>query len=192
LKILIDDVNDNAPRFQESIISLSIPENPGKNYRISVPELRAADEDIGLNGKITYRILPEGQFDLVDEDFRTFLIPLRPFDREIESFWHGSVTARDGGGREARTELQIEIEDENDNKPRFTASRFETEVQEGQAAGAFVYQVLATDNDEGENAVINYTILRVTPGNAAKLFKIDSDTGYISTTGLIDRESFDR
>jgi len=99
-----EDVNDNAPYFRDSIISLNIPESAAQNVRIEFPELRAIDEDIGQNGRISYSVLPIGYFKIEDDDFRTFLIPTRKIDREQMAGFQGTVIARDGGGRKAQAQ----------------------------------------------------------------------------------------
>lgn len=191
LELLVEDVNDNAPRFKEAIISINVPESAKPNVRIEVPDLRAADEDIGINGHIEYQVLPSGHFVVEDDDFRTYLIPQQSLDREKASHWQGTVIARDGGGREAHTQLQVNIQDENDNAPSFTGSRFLATVEEGQPPGTFIYQVEATDMDNEDNGLVQYQIVKVEPRSASDLFTIDAATGYIKTTEAIDREVFD-
>ena len=88
--------------------------------------------------------------------------------------------------------LKVIIIDENDNAPQFTGSKFQASVTEGQPAGTFIYQVEAKDLDLGENSEIKYSILKVKPISAGKMFSIDEISGSIKTTRQIDREEFER
>ena len=76
-------------------------------YLIEVQELRASDFDVGNFGKISYEVIPRGKFEVSEDEFRTFLVPLQKLDRESEKSWTGTVIATDGGGREDRTKLEV-------------------------------------------------------------------------------------
>jgi len=191
LEIIVDDVNDNAPRFSKKSVSVEISESVLPKDRIEVQELRASDFDVGNFGKISYEVIPGGKFEVSEDEFRTFLVPLQKLDRESEKSWTGTVIATDGGGREDRTKLEVIIIDENDNAPQFTGSKFQASVTEGQPAGTFIYQVEAKDLDLGENSEIKYSILKVKPISAGKIFSIDEISGSIKTTQQIDREEFE-
>ena len=109
LELVVEDVNDNAPHFTKSLVSVSIPESADQNARFEVADLRAIDGDIGRNGRVQYQVLPRGFFDVVDDDFRTFLIPKQKLDRESKPRMQFTVVARDGGGREAQTKPRVEV-----------------------------------------------------------------------------------
>ena len=55
IRFLIEDVNDNAPLFQSTVINISIPENTAINTRYPVPS--AFDPDVGLNGIQHYELV---------------------------------------------------------------------------------------------------------------------------------------
>lgn len=61
IRFLIEDVNDNAPLFQSTVINISIPENTAINTRYPVPS--AFDPDVGINGIQNYELVKvRGQF----------------------------------------------------------------------------------------------------------------------------------
>ena len=117
VEVTVKDENDNAPVFAHAnaqpinggLITVELMENSAVGGKIEMPQLRASDEDPGLFGDIKYELGPEGEFELVNENFRTYLIPLNELDRESKPDWTGTVIARDGGGREARTRLKVSI-----------------------------------------------------------------------------------
>lgn len=55
IRFLIEDINDNAPLFQSTVINISIPENTAINSRYPVPS--AFDPDIGINGIQHYELV---------------------------------------------------------------------------------------------------------------------------------------
>lgn len=55
IRFLIEDVNDNAPLFQSTVINISIPENTAINTRYPVPS--AFDPDVGINGIQHYELV---------------------------------------------------------------------------------------------------------------------------------------
>lgn len=55
IRFLIEDVNDNAPLFQSTVINISIPENTAINNRYPVPS--AFDPDVGINGIQHYELV---------------------------------------------------------------------------------------------------------------------------------------
>ena len=122
--------------------------------------------------------------------YRNFQV-LKALDRELAPIWSGSVIATDGGGREGSTQLVINIQDSNDNSPRFAQAVHSASVVENAPAGTFVYKVEARDLDNGLNGEIRYEIENgesVAAGKTGK-FEIDQKTGVISTTEEIDRET---
>ena len=83
---------------------------------------------------------------------------MKKLDRELAPIWSGSVIATDGGGREGSTQLVINIQDSNDNSPKFAAAVHSASVVESAPAGTFVYKVEARDLDNGLNGEIRYEI----------------------------------
>ncbi|XP_016110780.1 protocadherin-11 X-linked-like [Sinocyclocheilus grahami] len=57
IRFLVEDINDNAPLFQSTVINISIPENTAINSRYPVPS--AFDPDIGINGIQHYELVKQ-------------------------------------------------------------------------------------------------------------------------------------
>lgn len=95
------------------------------------------------------------------------------------------VVAREKNGHAASAPLTliVALNDVNDNAPRLPMIPPIT-VQAGEGHREIV-QVVATDNDLGQNAEITYSIYHVS-NNGRNKFKIDSQTGAIETTGKLN------
>ncbi|KAL3876791.1 hypothetical protein ACJMK2_034585, partial [Sinanodonta woodiana] len=72
------------------------------------------------------------------------------------------------------TMVDVHIQDINDNLPVFSNKSIHLKVREGEAFGSFVYQLQATDADEGDNAKVKYRKI-----NGSSFFDV-KETGEIS------------
>ncbi|KAK5874152.1 hypothetical protein PBY51_019125 [Eleginops maclovinus] len=85
VKIFIEDVNDNRPKFPVDEISLSVPENTHINARYAV-EHSAVDPDLGLYGVQTYWLVNDfGMFtlDVEQNEGGGHLARLHAFDPDL-------------------------------------------------------------------------------------------------------------
>lgn len=88
-----------------------------------------------------------------------------------------------------RATLDIQVLDENDNRPQFNTALYQNSLEENSDTGTSVEQVMASDLDSGLNSHITYFI---DPDNiATTLFNIEEETGLITTSVEIDREEYD-
>lgn len=55
IKIL--DVNDNAPRFNQTVYNVSVTENVRLNPPVPILQVVATDNDVGINGQVRYKII---------------------------------------------------------------------------------------------------------------------------------------
>ncbi|KAF4070847.1 hypothetical protein AMELA_G00278230 [Ameiurus melas] len=104
----------------------------------------------------------------------------------------GIAKYKDGRLAEEEIQLRIQVEDENDNPPKF--KRFKGSVTECSEIGTLVMQVTAEDADEQgtPNAKIAYSILKQIPEESGPMFTIDRDTGEIYVKEhTMDREVCD-
>lgn len=95
------------------------------------------------------------------------------------------VVAREkhGNAASAPLSLTVTLTDVNDNAPRLPMVP-PVSVQAGDGKRE-VLKVEATDNDEGDNALVAYSIYHVSNNGRLK-FVIDPDTGLIETTGKLN------
>uniref|UniRef100_A0A8C1PK38 Cadherin-12 n=1 Tax=Cyprinus carpio TaxID=7962 RepID=A0A8C1PK38_CYPCA len=197
VNITLTDVNDNPPKF------------PQKNYQVFVPEsaqvgkpvgkIKANDEDIGINAEIKYSILnPEGagMFSIsTDKDTREGVITLRKvlLSFLLKKHYSLHIAAENthldphlsylGSFKDDAT-LKITVGDV-DEPPVFSMDYYIMEVYENAKVGTEVGAVTARDPDS-KNSPVRYFIER--REDKEVYFDIESISGVIRTTQLLDRE----
>ncbi|KAK2849117.1 hypothetical protein Q5P01_008951 [Channa striata] len=194
-RVVVDivDVNDNAPRFSTSNISLEISEAavPGTRFRLE----SAHDPDVGTNSLRTYHLAGNDFFVLNVEtksDGSKFpeLVVDKPLDRETQASFRLLLTAVDGGHPEksGSTLLLIKILDVNDNAPVFDEPVKKVKLLENVARGTLVTKLNATDADSGNNGEISYLFSKYTPERVLKHFTVDPKSGEIHVNDDMDYE----
>ena len=190
-RINVGDVNDNSPKFDNSVYHGSVSEDVVKGT--PVLSVHATDSDVGTNEELVYNILSSVQ-DAAYKDWFT-IVPATGeiktagvLDRENASQVVLTVTVTDKGSppRTDNCTVTVEIRDANDNTPYFNQSLYFASVVENSPNGSHVVQVFADDRDIGINSVITYSI--VSTGNEAVPFTVTNNSGMVSTTGPIDHE----
>lgn len=193
VKIVIEDVNDNRPKFPVDEIFLSVPENSQINARYAV-EQSAVDPDLGLHGVQTYWLVNDfGVFTLdVEEndggELTPFLIVTGPLDREKQAEYITDIIAEDGGTPSllGAATLKIQILDVNDNCPKFAESFLNVTIHGNTSKGTPLARLHAFDPDLGVNAQISYAYSERMPRETRSLFHLDRNTGVIKLAGKID------
>ncbi|TKS72363.1 Protocadherin gamma-C5 [Collichthys lucidus] len=194
-RVVVDilDVNDNAPQFSTSNISLEISEAaaPGTRFRLE----SAQDPDMGTNSLRTYHLAANDFFTLNVEtksDGSKFpeLVVDKALDRETQASFRLLLTAVDGGQPEksGSTLLLITILDVNDNSPVFDEPSKKVKLLENVAPGTLVTKLNATDVDSGNNGDISFLFDKYTPERVLNLFSVDSKSGEIRVKGHVDYE----
>ncbi|XP_038555916.1 protocadherin-11 X-linked isoform X2 [Micropterus salmoides] len=194
IRFLIEDVNDNAPLFQSTVINISIPENTAINTRYPVPS--AFDPDVGINGIQHYELVKsvsEFGLDIIETpegDKWPQLIVQQNLDREQKDTFVMKIKVEDGGNppKSSTAILQVTISDVNDNRPIFKDSDLEVTVPENAPMGTSVAQLHATDADLGSNAQIHFAFSNQISASTKRHFAIDSSTGLITVKQPLDRE----
>ena len=190
LLIIVDDVNDYFPTFDEEVYNIELSENQPINT--PVMSLRASDHDSDVNAVIRYDILnyarDENPFQL--EPFTGDISTTTMLDREKSDSYRFVVQATDQGGyryrKSSTATVLITILDENDNHPLFEKDMYEVKVEENNMVSVTksLVQVKATDIDIGKNADIVYQL----SGFGHERFIIDRTTGNISLRQQLDYE----
>ncbi|XP_062291070.1 protocadherin-10a isoform X1 [Scomber scombrus] len=193
VEIEVMDINDNAPSFAETDISVEISESaiPGTRF----PVENAFDPDVGTNALSTYAITNNNYFYLdvqTQSDGNKFaeLVLEKPLDREQQAVHRYVLTAVDGGipQRTGTALLVVKVLDSNDNAPTFDQSVYTVNLRENSPLGTLVIQLNATDVDEGQNGEIVYSFSNHNTPRIKDLFNIDARTGRIEVAGEVDFE----
>ena len=187
--ITVLDENDNYPQFTEKTYYVQVAEDIDWTKRPVVGRVNAIDIDDGLNAIVHYSIIggnTQNQFD-VDEDSGDITVT-KQLDHETTKTYRLVIRAQDRGSptRSNTTQVIINVDDVNDHSPKFYSQYFQEAVAENVPESYSIVRIQAYDGDEGENARISYALVDMTDPFS---FAIDEKTGWLTTTGSIDRES---
>ncbi|XP_061582435.1 protocadherin alpha-3-like [Cololabis saira] len=191
--IKIIDVNDNAPEIEITSFSSLIPEDSKPGTTVAL--ISVNDMDSGLNGKVMCSVNEDSPFTLLPslKDKTFSLVTKSPLDREKLSQYDLTITAKDGGEPALSTEktISVEVLDMNDNRPEFSSSPYTFYVTEGNDPGASGFSVKASDQDENDNALISYYIVRdgSEDNKLASFLNINSLNGEIVALKSFDFET---
>ncbi|XP_068182546.1 protocadherin alpha-3-like [Antennarius striatus] len=191
--IKIVDINDNAPEIEVTSFSSSIPEDSRPGTTVAL--ISVNDLDSGLNGKVICSMDENVPFMLTpsSEDKMYSLVTKSPLDREKQSQYDLTVSAKDAGQPPLSSEktISVVVSDVNDNSPEFSLSPYTFYVTEGNDPGVSVFSVKASDHDENDNALISYHILRYgsKENKITSFLNINSDTGEILALKSFDFET---
>ncbi|XP_058396931.1 cadherin-24 isoform X1 [Diceros bicornis minor] len=195
--VTLSDVNDNPPKFPQSLYQFSVVETAGPGTLVG--RLRAQDPDLGDNALMAYSILDgEGSeaFSIsTDSQGRDGLLTVRkPLDFETRHSYSFRVEAtntlidpaylRRGPFKDVAS-VRVAVQDAPE-PPAFTQAAYHLAVPENKAPGTLVGQVSATDLDSPASP-IRYSIL---PHSDPELcFSIEPEDGTIHTAVPLDREA---
>ena len=198
--LLIQDLNDNNPRFSKDPLHKEISESAAVGSMIRLDS--AVDPDLEKNSIQNYRIssLPPGEenksgttvpcFELeVLENIDGTKIPqlrlTESLDREQVPSYQLLLYAVDGGSPAltGTATVLISVTDANDNQPVFEKENYIVKVKENEPPGYVVTTLIATDLDAGENAKIEYALSSSVSERERAIFKLNSSSGALSLHG---------
>ncbi|XP_016520287.1 cadherin-23 [Poecilia formosa] len=188
--IYVDDANDEVPVFtQQQYNRLGLRETAGIGTSVIV--VRATDPDTGDGGAVAYSIV-SGSDRKFEVDVSTGLVTTVDYlDYETKTSYLMNVSATDQAPPFHRgfCTVYVTLLNELDEAVAFFSAGYEASLRENIATGTEVVQVQAQSADN-----LNQLTYRFDPDTspaALALFKIDSVTGRITVTGLLDREKGD-
>ncbi|EPY83038.1 protocadherin Fat 3 [Camelus ferus] len=178
--LLINDVNDNPPIFNQPTYNTTLSEAS----LIGTPVLQvvSTDADSENNKMVHYQIVQDtyNSTDYFHIDSASGLIlTARMLDHELVQHCTLKVRATDNGFPSLSSEVlvHIYISDVNDNPPVFNQLIYESYVSELAPRGHFVTCVQASDADSSDLDRLEYSILS---GNDRTSFLMDSKSGVIT------------
>ena len=197
--------NDNPPTFTDVQFAATITEN--NELHVSLARIIASDLDLsgcnqtdassGLSVSETgsglydsgmgldmpdlfFQISPPSQF--FDISTEGFVVVTGHLDREVLDTHNLLIQVSDGEFTTTAS-LRVIVNDVNDNRPEFLQPLYQAVVAENSVTGTIVLQVQATDPDIDSNTLV-YSLV-----GSPTYFDIDSTTGVIFVSGVIDFES---
>ncbi|XP_072007544.1 neural-cadherin-like isoform X2 [Engystomops pustulosus] len=180
--IEIKDVNDNPPMFlctYDGCFMGYIPENsPAGTTVMEMTALDLDDPKSGKNAILTYRIVQNVKNEMnlnlfaIHPSTGSIYTVLGSLDREKEDRYLIVVEAKDGGGLSGTGTATILVSDVNDHAPVFSQKIYSAFVPESSGINSEVTVLQAWDNDEGENAMMVFSIIG---GDDDRKFFIETD-----------------
>jgi len=181
LNIAISDVNDNSPKFNESIYQFTVSESIPIGDTVGV--IGATDLD---NDSLVYSIV-QGRVPLSATMFEVLptghVTATQVLDRELLAEHELVVEASDGNNFD-RALIVITLRDSNDFPPTFGRRSYMVAVPEDISVGSTLLAVSAFDLDL--NSEISFQ------SNASEFFSVDTSTGEVTLTASLDYENSPR
>uniref|UniRef100_A0A8C5DB83 Cadherin, EGF LAG seven-pass G-type receptor 3 n=1 Tax=Gouania willdenowi TaxID=441366 RepID=A0A8C5DB83_GOUWI len=174
--ITVLDENDNVPQFSEKRYVVAVKEDVRPHSEIL--RVSAVDRDKDSNAAVHYNIISgnsRGQFSI--DSVTGEIQVVAPLDYESEREYTLRVRAQDNGRPPLSNNtgiVSVQVTDVNDNPPIFVSTPFQASVLESAPV------------DSGDNARLEY---RLTGTSSDTPFVINSATGWVTVSSILDRES---
>ncbi|XP_051540556.1 protocadherin gamma-C5-like isoform X2 [Myxocyprinus asiaticus] len=189
IQVIIQDTNDNEPKFEQPQYKASVPES--SQFGSNVLTVKATDLDEGPNGEIQY-FFGARTPDPVRKSFNINaetgeITVIGKLDFELTKLYTFDVCAKDKGSpeQEGHSSVQLHIIDENDNIPEIILTSLPSPVSENASVGTVVALINVKDLDSGNNGKVNLNI----SGRGPFKLKPAFDNHYsLVTDSLLDRE----
>ena len=183
VEITVLDVNDNDPNPAKAVYNVTIFDNVTINTEIL--KIEANDQDLGLNGMVTYTLLMggDGKFSLNSTTGQITVIGM--LDARMQNFYKLYIKAQDSGSitRSANITVNIFVLAVNMFPPEFLNSPFSVTIKENHGMMNLVINATAIDRDGDP---VSYSLLN--PNGMVLPFSIDQN-GIITVNGSIDFET---
>ena len=183
VEITVLDVNDNDPNPAKAVYNVTIFDNLTINTEIL--KIEANDQDLGLNGMVTYTLLMggDGKFSLNSTTGQITVIGM--LDARMQNFYKLYIKAQDSGSitRSANITVNIFVLAVNMFPPEFLNSPFSVTIKENHGMMNLVINATAIDRDGDP---VSYSLLN--PSGMVLPFSIDQN-GIITVNGSIDFET---
>uniref|UniRef100_A0A8C4Q145 FAT atypical cadherin 1 n=1 Tax=Eptatretus burgeri TaxID=7764 RepID=A0A8C4Q145_EPTBU len=179
------DVNDNKPTFLESSYAVTIREDakPG-GYIIRI---EAVDKDSLDYGTVRYQLNTHTDQFAIDEKSGIIHIT-SSLDRELIPFYHLEVEAYDNAKEEkmlsSSVTVEVNIDDVNDNRPKFIPDTYSVRLREDLPVGTVVVFLETWDPDVGSGGEVRYSLLE----NGHGMFEVDRLSGTVRIAQPLDYE----
>uniref|UniRef100_A0A3B4E9G9 FAT atypical cadherin 1a n=1 Tax=Pygocentrus nattereri TaxID=42514 RepID=A0A3B4E9G9_PYGNA len=171
------DMNNNAPKFQQSKYEASIDEHVPVGT--SILTVSASDDDEGENGYVTYSIVSMNKKPFAIDYFTGIISTSEGLDYEMmPSKFYLRVRASDWGSpfrREAEAVVLISLNNLNDNQPLFENIDCEVALPRSFGVGEQIIVVSAIDADD--LGVVRY---HISAGNERDFFELDPPSGVLT------------
>ena len=180
----VTDVNDNFPTFPDTDGDPSTPPSITFNVVEGQPPgpvgiVKATDNDTGINGVIEYELrsaVPPNSNFSVDQNGTVYSLATGLDAEGVSMNYMLTIGAFNPGvpNQEGIIHVFIAIEDINDNRPIFTQSVFNIQLNETQLVPHLALELTAADPDRNDQSRLVYAILS---GNTEATFQLRNNAG---------------
>ncbi|XP_041359656.1 protocadherin-11 X-linked-like isoform X2 [Gigantopelta aegis] len=189
VEITILDTNNQRPSIIVNLFNgfSTAHVSESKHIGYAFAHVKVIDPDTGNKGNVKC-YSQTADFDLKQMDVNEYkVVVAKRLDRETIPKYTVAIFCEDSGVEKlnASAVFDVEIDDENDNAPRFLQKWYDVSIPENNAVNDTVLQVAATDKDIGINSQITYTLSE----NAQPYFFIQPGTFMIKASKSFDREN---
>ena len=184
LQIIIVDMNDNAPQFNSSHITVHLNESVPQGFHIF--KAAAIDVDAGDNGIVSYSLSTHSAHAEINGN--TGIIYTKGvIDYEVLKQFTVIIMAEDKGmpKRNSTLILTVVVVDINDNPPQFPLTVYFKSIPEDAIIGQLVFKLNVSDADSGQNG--EYVLL-LTGSSHTDMFSLSND-GSVKVAKQLDRET---
>ncbi|XP_069487651.1 protocadherin Fat 1 isoform X1 [Ambystoma mexicanum] len=182
--VILEDVNDNPPRFLTTSYTATLSE--ASVIGTSVAQVKATDADSETNSAISYQLVQNdrsGSNHFYIDSGTGLIMTAGPLDYEKIQQYKLLVRAVDSGIPSLSSDIivTVDVTDLNDNPPLFNQMVYTAEISGLSTREHFVTCVKAHDADSSDVNRLDYSILM---GNEHSNFIINGMTGVISISNL--------
>jgi hypothetical protein len=210
VNILVSNINDNTPQFDDEEYTVSIPEDAKVGDTLLIANATDKDEMYTSVSQLRYSIV---QSETLPRSFAAFKIPDATVGKivvkgalEYDTATAGdrthvmTILVQDEDGNSDDASVRITVTDVNDQPPVFSGKTSDTqEIRESEEPGDFTYVVPeATDTEKGVNGEVAYRLNAIkdagggfTDAKAAIFFTFNNDTRVITHARQFDRSLAD-
>ncbi|XP_046564845.1 cadherin-23-like [Haliotis rubra] len=168
-KITVEDINDLPPTFSQSVFEVEVTENTAVDT--SLLDLTCTDGDSGNNAVITIASIGGDDPPRMD-------------------------TPDQGAAMTGTAIVKVKVKPENEFDPAWSSPAVDgsgnfdgVTIGEDTTSGTVVVSLTATDDDDGADGDLSYSIVTVTAASgssADNMFSIDEQTGDVTVAGELD------
>ncbi|XP_060682957.1 protocadherin Fat 4 [Hemiscyllium ocellatum] len=178
--------NDHPPIFLPHRQLTPVPVD--LEFGTKVIKLTAVDEDSYSNGELEYYITGNnGSFLFGIEQESGWIFIANSLASNLNKVFTVSITAHDKGtpSLSSSTIVNFMVTEENRFAPQFFSQQLSYFIPEDWSAGSVIDNLTASDNDQGVNGQIMYSIVA---GNDGAYFSIENTAGLLTLIRSLDFE----
>lgn len=181
IEITVSPNTKYFPRFTRDVYSFRINENSAINSLVG--SLSTVSSDSQVIFRLTTATVVNNDFRLDDQTGNLYVANYLDRENYNSITLYASVSYRDKNFRSDHALIQIQILDVNDNAPVFTRPNYQAFIYLNTKIDDFILRVEATDQDEGLNSLIKYSLL-----DQNSPLHVDQSSGVVRLRSFIDQD----